>query len=499
MPDTSPHRERLLELCGELFRDRRLLIASNRGPLEFYYEYENGRLAARRGSGGVVTALAAVTEYVPAFWVAAALSDADREAARAGLITWPDRPGALRLLTPTRRAYRLYYDRVANPLLWFLQHYMWFSPYTPNIGPVLHRAWREGYRAVNRLFAEALAELAAESREPPIVMFHDYHLYLAPGWFRARFRRAILHHFIHIPWPEPAYWALLPAEFRAEICASLLANDIVGFHTIQSARNFLATCQAFLPEAEVDFRAGTVWYNEHLTWVRCYPISIDVQNLRRLAASEEVERYIAELEPVFGPQTIVRVDRLELSKNILRGFQAFELLLRRRPDLHGRVKFVAFLVPSRTGIRAYQEYAGKIFRFAERLNRRYGRNGWQPVHIFYENNYPRAIAGMARADVLLVNPVADGMNLVAKEGPIVSRRNLVLILSESAGAYDQLKSACLSVAAADIEGTARALEEALAMPPDERADRVARLRAIIEDQDLTWWLVRQLEDLQKLA
>jgi len=249
----------------------------------------------------------------------------------------------------------------------------------------------------------------------------------------------------------------------------------------------------------VDHRRATVWWDGHLTMVRSYPISIDVAELQRTVRSFRVREYEEKLKPLCGEMTLVRVDRAEPSKNIVRGFRAFDMLLEEHPEFRGRLSFLAFLVPSRTHIKQYQKYVSEINNQVESINSRYGTGGWKPIHVFFENNYLQAIAGMRLYDALLVNAVIDGMNLVAKEGPVVNQRDGVLILSDSVGAYEQLGKWAISVAPTDLEGTARALYEALTMSAEERKRRAQALRASVEQEDITLWLYRQFDDLMTLA
>jgi trehalose 6-phosphate synthase len=249
----------------------------------------------------------------------------------------------------------------------------------------------------------------------------------------------------------------------------------------------------------VDYRGSTVWYDGRLTLVRAYPISVDAPGLSALAESDAVQQHATALAPLFAEKTIVRVDRVEPSKNLLRGFRAFELLIQRYPEYRERVALLAFMVPSRTDVGTYQTYADEAFELIDGINDEYGSETWRPITYFYENNYAQAVAAMRRYDVLLVNPVIDGMNLVAKEGPLVNRTDGVLILSETAGAFEQLGKHALAVAPADIEGTVRALRQALEMPAEERAERAVALRAEVEENDLHTWLARQFDDLIALA
>lgn len=490
---------RIEELCQELLSQRRLILVSNRGPVE-YHQASDGSLQGRRGSGGVVTALTAVNRHADLTWVAAAMTEADRQAAemaqgKAVVTSYQGHKLAVRFVITPRSTYHKYYNIFCNPLLWFLQHYMWNSPYTPNVNASIYDAWENGYVPVNQAFAQAVAEDSAGDEVPPFVMIHDYQLYLCPGMVRQLLPQAIIEHFVHIPWPAPSYWQLLPATMRGPICQHLCAANIVGFQTVRDVRNFLHTCEAFLERAEVDYRDATVWLDGHLTAVRAYPISVDVPGLKLLARSPRVREYEEQLRPRCGDYTIVRVDRVEPSKNIVRGFRAFDLLLERHPEFRGRVKFLAFLVPSRGHIRQYQHYLEEVQDQVNSLNEKYGPT----IDIFYENNYPQAIAGMRLYDVLLVNAVIDGMNLVAKEGPVVNARDGVLILSEAVGAFAQLGPHTLPVSPADVEGTAQALYTALTMDPEERKRRAAALRQAVEKEDLTVWLCRQLEDLKALT
>ncbi len=500
-PDDSSSR--FIELCKEMMAERRLILVSNRGPVE-YNVTEYGRLQGRRGSGGVVTALSAISQYVELTWVASAMGEGDRRASEESQnerlrSPLPGQKMYLRFVVTPRSVYHKYYNIFCNPLLWFLQHYMWNSPYTPNITATTYDAWHNGYVKINQAFAEATIAEAGASDPPPIIMLHDYHLYLVGGFIRSQMPNAVLQHFTHIPWPSPGYWQLLPEPIRKAICEGLCANDIVGLQTMNDVHNFLHTCAIFIEGAEVDYNRHTVWANGHLTQVNSYPISIDVAELQRVAKSPRVREYQEKLQSHCGQQTIVRVDRAEPSKNIVRGFRSFDLLLQRYPHLVGKVKFLAFLVPTRTHIKQYQRYIQEINELVDLINARYGTEDWQPIKIFYENNYPQAIAGMRIYNVLIVNSVIDGMNLVAKEGPTVNTRDGVLILSEAVGAHEQLRGNALSVAPTDLEGTTQALYTALSMPPDERKRMANALRKSIEEADVTTWLHRQFEDLLALA
>ncbi len=493
--------DELQRLCLRIQETYQPILVSNRGPVELWVG-DNGRLAGRRGSGGVVTALSALSHYLQLTWVAAAMSDGERDVVeRFGAGVQWKRGGQqlnLRLVTAPRAVYRRYYTVFANPFLWFLQHYL-LNVADDEAFPVeANKAWSRGYLPMNRAFADALVQAAREDDRTPLVLIQDYHLYLVGGLVRERCPEAALMHFVHIPWPAPRYWTFLPEQMRQAICRSLAANDIVGFQTEHDAHNFLRTCEVFLPQCRVDYEDRSVRQGEHRALVRVYPISVDVATLQEAVSSKRVRSHTAKLRREAGEMTIVRVDRVEPSKNIVRGFQAYELLLERHPELRGRVRFLAFLVPSRTKLAEYKRYWQDVQAIITRVNETYGSSSWKPIEFYYEHNYPQAIAGMRLYDVLLVNAVMDGMNLVAKEGPTVNERDGVLVLSEGVGAHAELKGHALTVASLDVEGTANTLYDALTMAKEDRERRADGLRRVVAANDLTHWLRRQLLDVMVL-
>lgn len=479
-------------------QNRSLIIVSNRGPVE--YRVENGTLAASRGSGGLVTALTSLGRYLPFTWVASALSEGDVRAAREST---PDSVRAamsygelpIRFIVSSREAYQKYYNVISNPFLWFLQHYMVDMTYQM-LDHTIYDAWENGYVPVNEAFAGEVLKEAMSSPNPPVVMIQDYQLYLVGGLVRDSLPQVVIQHFIHIPWPAPRYWALLPRHMRQSILESLCSCDIVGFQTRRDAENFVATCEDLLPEAVADLNQLTVCFREHKTRARHYPISIDVTELRKMAASSNVKGYVDKILGNTSQKTIVRVDRMDPTKNILRGFRSYETLLTNYPELRGKVTFLAFLVPSRTQLSLYQNYSKIVFDTVMRINAEFGDANWEPIRVFYEENQRQAIAGMSIADVLIVNPVIDGMNLVAKEGPIVNTRNGVLVLSETVGAFDQLKEGVIPVSPVDIQGTAEAMYQALELDQGEKQRRIELIRRNIEKENIHFWLRRQLEDIE---
>ncbi len=493
----------LQELCDSILSQRSLILASNRGPVE-YQMTPAGRPEARRGSSGAVTALSSLAQSVEFTWVASAMGEGDRAVAKSseGRKLPSPLPGHkinLRYVVSPRRTYHKYYNILCNPLLWFLHHYMWNPPYNPNVDASVHDAWQTGYVPVNQAFAQGVVEEARQGPLPPMVMGHDYHLYLVPGYVREEVPQAIIQHFVHVPWPAARYWQMIPSYIVGQICRSLCAADLLGFQTPQDSGSFLDTVAHFLPEAEVDYNRGAINLQGRSASVKAYPISINVAEVQRIANSTRALEYEKRLETICGEHTIMRIDRAEPNKNIIRGFRAYELLLSRHPELQGRVKFLAFLVPSRTHIRQYQRYLEEINQTVRQINDRFGNDEWQPITTFVENNYTQAIAGMKLYDTLLVNTIIEGMNLVSKEGPVVNTKNGVLVLSENSGVHHQLGKGALSVAPTDVEGTMDALHQAITMPVEDRKLRAAKLVSAVCKEDNNHWTARQLRDIANCA
>ncbi len=485
---------------AEDFSGRALIIASNRGPITF-----NGGTDPRfrRGAGGLVTALTGLAQQMDTTWIACARSTADADW-HEGVIAFPESERQLRVsfLSPAPAAYAGYYDVIANPLLWFLQHAMWDVSRAPVIDRDTWRAWDEGYKVVNCQFAQAIVQRIRADPRPTLIMLQDYHLYLVARYVRDHMRLRPNHtllHFIHIPWPGSTYWSLLPGTMRQSILDSLCAVDLLGFQTYDDALNFLRSCESYLPGAHINFRRNSIWYRNHMTHVRDFPISIDVNALRQLAESPVVADCRAELQRIAGDQPlIVRIDRIEPSKNIVRGFQAFEEMLELHPEHRGHVKFLALLIPSRLEVAEYRSYLDELMAAAGRVNALYGDSSWEPIRLLIGDDYERGIAALQLYDVLLVNAIVDGMNLVAKEGPIVNQREGVLILSERAGARQQLEPGAMIIAPCDVYATAEALHQALVMPAEERHARATRLHWLLEREDITAWICWQLTTLKHL-
>ena len=473
------------------------IIATNRAPYE-----RTGKGAWRRSAGGVVTAMLSAAEATGAQWVACARNLAERQVgqALAGVLIERNRhaPISIRYAPTAPEAYAKHYGVIANPLLWFIQHYLWQLAYEPVIDDPIYDAWEQGYVPVNQSVAEAVAAAAATSKKRPLVLFQDYHLYLAPRMVRERMPHVTLQHFVHIPWPTPQYWTVLPQGMRDAILDGLLANDVIGFQTNRDVRNFLSSCEELLG-LRVDHRERAVLHRGRVCWIRAYPVSVDVKALHRLASSRDVAAEDVSLAAWRPEQLIVRIDRTDPIKNIVRGFLAFEKMLQRHSELQGKVRFWAFLQPSRQDVPAYTDYMACIRSTASRINAELGRPGWEPIRLEFRESLKRAVAAYKSFDVLLVNSIYDGMNLVSKEGMLLNQRDGVLVLSENAGAHEDLGQHAVTVNPFDVGATADALFLALSMPSDERREKAAAIRQKVCSEDTERWLMRQLEDIRQLA
>ncbi|WP_225803503.1 trehalose-6-phosphate synthase [Streptomyces sp. NK15101] len=446
-----------------------VLVASNRGPVS-YVLGADGSLDARRGGGGLVSGLSTIGSQ-DSLWVCAALGEGDREAVRRGV----GEPG-VRMLDIDPEVYADAYNGIANSVLWFLHHHLYDVPREPVFDAGFRRRW-ESYRAYNRAFAEALA---AEAAEGAAVLVQDYHLALVPGQLRELRPDLRIGHFTHTPWASPQYLRMLPDDIREELLGGMLGADRLGFHTRAWASAF-EDCAGGLGR----------------TRVAAHPLGVDGEELRALAHRPEVDERLAGLRAEIGDRkSIVRVDRTELSKNILRGLQAYRELLTVHPEWRERVVHLASAYPSRQDLASYRSYTAAVKELAKEINAEFGTADWQPVLVSVKDDFTRSLAAYRLADVALVNPVRDGMNLVAKEIPVVSEAGCALVLSREAGAHEELHEDALTVNPFDVSETAEALHAALAMPPSERADRTKRLAATATSQPPQRWFLDQLEALR---
>ncbi|MFE1915485.1 alpha,alpha-trehalose-phosphate synthase (UDP-forming) [Streptomyces anandii] len=468
-----------------------VLVASNRGPVS-YEVREDGSLHAKRGGGGLVSGLSAIGPDAGAVWVCAALGDADREAVRrfeGGRRLPSEATGGqqVRMLDIDAEVFADAYNGIANSVLWFVHHMLYQTPLEPVFDAEFRHQWRS-YEAYNRAFAQALAEEAAEGAA---VLVQDYHLTLVPGMLRDFRPDLRIGHFSHTPWAPVDYFRMLPDDIAGQVLHGMLGADRLGFLTQRWADAFAGCCEAL-----VGGLGGTR--------VGVHGLGADADFLRERSHRSDVFERMAALReeigagPDGGPRrTIVRVDRTELSKNIVRGLLAYRRLLEDFPQWRERVVHVAFAYPSRQDLAVYREYTAEVRRLAEEINERYGTPGWTPVVLHVKDDFARSLAAYRIADVALVNPIRDGMNLVAKEVPVVSDAGCALVLSREAGAYAELGDDSIVINPYDVVATARALHEALSMPGPERAERAKRLADAATALPPTQWFLDQLSALRQ--
>ncbi|MFE7593527.1 trehalose-6-phosphate synthase [Kitasatospora sp. NPDC057512] len=472
-----------------------VLVASNRGPVSFSTA-DDGTLTLRRGGGGLVSGLSAIDDP-NAVWVCAALDDSDRRAAAEAPHGRLDLAGhevggqAVRMLDIDPRTFARAYNGVANSTLWFVHHLLYATPTAPSFDADFRTEWA-AYRAYNEAFAEALA---AEAAPNAAVLVQDYHLSLVPALLREARPDLRIGHFSHTPWAPPEYYRLLPDDVARAVLTGILGADRAGFLTHRWARAFAACCEDLLG-ATVDHDALTVTVDGRTTRLGVHALGADADFLRERAHRPDVDERLAALRRAVGDRrTIVRVDRTELSKNIVRGLQAYRHLLRTRPEWHDRVVHIAFAYPSRTDLAEYRAYTAAVRQLAEEIDTEFATPGWQPVILHVDDDFPRSLAAYRLADVALVNPIRDGMNLVAKEVPVVSDHGCALVLSREAGAHAELKDDALTVNPYDVVATADALHAGLTMSPEERADRTKRLAAAATALPPQQWFLDQLNAL----
>lgn len=469
-----------------------VVVASNRGPASFERD-DRGALASQRGSGGLVTALSGVFFRDDAVWVAAAMTDGDREVALEGHQISPESSQRVRFVVLPPETYDGYYNQFANRILWFVHHCLWDTARTPTFDDATERAW-QAYVDANRAFATALA---AESEDDPVYLVQDYHLSLVPGMLRELRPEARIVHFTHTPFAGATYLRILPVHMRDAILRGMAGADMIGFQAKQWVENFLLSVRSLRGFRVL--RGNRLEVNGRVATVRSLPVAVSAHPLRETASTPDARRVRQELEEWRGEAALIlRVDRLEPSKNILRGFLAFELFLRRNPSWLGRVKFLALLNPSRESLDEYRMYGEDCLAEASRINAELGTDEWVPIAVRVQEDYPYAVAAYGLYDALVVNPVFDGMNLVAMEGPLVNRRHGVLILSRNAGAFGRLGRQALGVNPFDIREMADAMQAALEMPDEERRRRARGLSRSVQAHTPPTWLAAQLQAVDQV-
>jgi trehalose 6-phosphate synthase len=453
------------------------VIVSNRGPYRFVAR-PDGMFETRIGAGGVASSLGPLLTSgaagPSAAWIAAAVDDDDRAAVQAGAARAPG--VELTLLDIDPLTYRRFYDVVSNGVLWFLHHGLFDLPRRPRFDGRFREAWA-AYVEVNRAFADAAAAAGAEGS---VALVQDYQLALVPGMLRERRPDLRIAHFTHTAFCGPNSIRVLPTDVAEQICASMAAVPC-GFHAIRWANAYRASVREILGSDAP----------EPPTFVAS--LGPDPDALLEVAGSPATAAAAAALDEVIGDRALLlRVDRIEPSKNVVRGFEAYDVLLTEHQEWRERVVFIARLNASRETMPEYLAYRNEVEQAARRVNDRWATADWLPVVLDARDDFPSTVAALLRYDVLVVNPIKDGLNLVAKEGPLLNERDGVLCLSPDAGAWDELGDAALRIHPYDLEQAAATLHAALRMDRDEREARSARLRALAGARSPRDWLTDQL-------
>jgi trehalose 6-phosphate synthase len=444
-----------------------LVVASNRGPLSYTLD-ESGTPVPAGSAGGLAGGLLPLLLGSGATWVSCAMSEADRAAAAAGFMTADSLE--LRTVQPGESTYRMAYDVVSNSTLWFMHHHLFDLTRRPRIDRHWVQAW-DAYADLNAQFCAVISEAAAEDAT---VLVQDYHLCLLPALLRASRPDLRTVHFSHTPFCDPGILRVLPAPAARDLLRGMAAARSCGFHTSRWESAFRACC------ADMDVDPGRTFVSALVP---------DAELLASRAAAPDCTEARQRLDELVGDrQVILRVDRIEPSKNLLRGFWAMDELLRARADLRGRVVMLALAYNSRQSLAEYIAYGNEVEHAAARVNEQWGTDDWQPVVLDVADDPVRSMAALTRYDVLLVNPLRDGLNLVAKEGPLVNTTNGVLALSREAGAFEELRGPAIELNPFDVSGTAVALAAALDMTPTERTERAEALREVIQRRKPGDWL-----------
>lgn len=472
-----------------------LLIVANRAPVTL-----PGRRATSHDDdsahGGLVNALMPLTLRDNVTWLALAPASSERPNIEHYTSYIDGNAVKTCLLSVPQPMYHCYYDRVSNEALWFLQHYLLHADIT--FDQRFHDAWHDGYVRANQAVADAIVAEIHTSQANPIVLLQDYHLYLVAGVVRRMLPAARLVHFVHIPWPEVRCWHLLPHAAVIQILTSLLQCHIVGLQTDTDVQNFVTCVAHFFPTSEVQPRSGgyLVRADGHQVLVRACPIPVDASYIRSLIQHDTAQHHPDLVNLPAGCQVILRADRIDPAKNILRGLQAFALLLDQHPSLQERVRFVMALLPERQNSARYHAYARQVRALASEINQRYSADAHPPVILLLGTNHRHALKLMETCDVFLANSLIDGMHLASKEAAVLNRQDGVIVLSRTTGTYRELcDGACLGITPTDLQETADALFAALTMPSRQRHAMATRARRLIESRTTFSWLQELVADL----
>ena len=487
-PQTNWDPERLRTLLRTQLRGDQVIVVSNREP--YIHEFGKDGIVVKRPASGLVTAVEPVMRACSGTWIAHGSGKADHE-----VVDRHDRVGVppgkneyvLRRIWLTAEEESGYYGGFANEGMWPLCH-------VAHVRPVFRESDWKYYRAVNQRFADAVV---AEARsDDPVVLVQDYHFALLPAMVRAKLPRATILTFWHIPWPNPESFSICP--WRREILKGMLGSTILGFHTQFHCRNFIETVDRFL-EARIEHEHSTISFQRKKTLVESYPISIEWPTAAVVAAWPSITQCRSAVFERFGLAAdtclAVGVDRFDYTKGILERLHAVEHLLATRPEWVGRFVFVQVAAPTRSSLEEYRSFQERIERVTQRINERFGKTGYQPVHLLATHHEQDAVTELFRAaDICVVTSLHDGMNLVCKE--FVAARDDeqgVLVLSRFAGAAREMPEA-LIVNPYHVEETADALYRAASMPPAEQRERMASLRMTVREFNVFRWAGHMLAD-----
>jgi trehalose 6-phosphate synthase len=465
-----------------------LVVASNRGPLTVV-AVEDGDDEIRRGGGGLVSGMqAALSTSQDAVWVCAALNDRERALARQAhkgrLSELPVVADALHgdfdvhMLPVDAQTFRAAYNGIANSTLWFVLHKLFDMPKQPAFDATWRRQWA-AYVRYNQAFANAIVDEAAEGAA---VMVQDYHLFLVPRLLRRARPDLRIGFFTHTPWVPADYFTILPDDVAYDVVDGMLGADVIGFHTERWADLFRETAQVV---------CGT-----DADAVRVFPLGTDADEMNQRGHRRDVDSALRVLNEVVGDRLVIgRVDRTELSKNVWRGLLAYRELLRRHPEWHNRIVHAVYDNPSREDLPAYREYTASLERLASEIDDEFSTDEWTPVVLEIADDYPAALAALRRSDVVYVNSVRDGMNLVVLEALVLSERSPAVVISREMGAAEILGDDAITVNPFDVSANAEALHAALLLEQGFRAERAARMREAAVRLPPVEWFRAQLDAL----
>lgn len=464
--------------------DQKFIVVSNRLPVTI--KKQDGKLTFSPSPGGLATAMSSVETDGDMLWVgwpgipSEELTTADKRIITKKLKDYNCFPVFL-----TAQQVEEFYEGYSNETLWPLFHYF------HSIAQFNESHW-EAYQKVNSLFAKAVLKFTSADTT---IWVHDYHLLLLPEMLRKAQPQSSIGFFLHIPFPSFEIFRLLP--HREDILRGLMGADLVGFHIYDYARHFTSSVQRTLGSK---VRNGSIAYGDRIVKADAFPIGIDYDKFKDAVASPEVTNEIKHLKDHYkGQKIILSVDRLDYSKGIAHRLEAFELFLKKNPQQHKKVTMVMIAVPSRTEVSAYKDLRDNIEQTISRINGTYATVDWTPVSYQFQNQpFNDLVALYAIADVALVTPIRDGMNLVAKEYIAAKQTTTgVLILSELTGAIDELQES-LVVNPNDTAAIVDAIKQALTMPLRQKKERIAAMQRRISSYDVQRWASDFLEQLEQL-